>query len=104
MRRLGMIGLAVIFSIGGFANAALAAPSDDFQAALAKAEAANKQAGALENQWTTTAQELKTAQAAAAAGHYDEAIKDAQHALALAEASIAQAKEQAAVWKQAVVR
>jgi len=99
-----MIRLAVILAIGGLANAALAASADDFKAALAKAEAANKQAGAIKNQWTTTAQKLKAAQAAAAAGNYDEAIRDAQEAEALANASIAQAREQATAWKQAVVR
>ncbi len=103
MRTRGMIRLAVILSIGGSASAALAASADDFKAAFAKAEAANEQAGTLKNQWTTTAQELKAAQAAAAAGKYDEAVKDAQQAEALANASIAQAKEQATAWKQAVV-
>ena len=99
----GLIGLAVILSIGSFANAASAASADDFKAAFAKAEAANKQAGDLKNQWTTTAQQLKAAQAEAAAGDYDVAVTDAQQAEALANASIAQAKEQAAAWKQAVV-
>jgi hypothetical protein len=104
MRTRNMIGLAVVLSFAGFATAALAASADDFKAALAKAEAANKQAGDLKNQWTTTAQQLKAAQAAAAAGKYDEAVKNAQQAEALAEASIAQAKQQATVWKQAIVR
>ncbi len=104
MRTRSMIRLAVILSIGGVATAALAASADDFKTAFAKAEAANKQAGALKNQWTTTAQDLKAAQAAAAAGKYDEAVKDAQEAEALANASIAQAKEQATAWKQAVIR
>jgi len=99
----GLIGLAVILSIGSFTNAASAASADDFKAAFAKAEAANKQAGDLKNQWTTTAQQLKAAQAEAAAGDYDVAVTDAQQAEALANASIAQAKEQAAAWKQAVV-
>lgn len=104
MRTRSIIGLAVMLSIVSFAGAAFAAPADDFNAALAKAEAANKQAGDLKNQWTTTADTLKAARAAAAAGNYDEAIKDAQQAEALANASIAQAKEQAAMWRQAVVR
>lgn len=104
LMRIGNIfGLAVAVSIGGWTSAALASPADDFKTALAKAEAANKEAGALKNQWTTTADALKAAQAAAAAEHYDEAIKDAQQAEALANASIAQAKEQAASWRQAVI-
>jgi esterase/lipase len=104
MRIRDVVGLVVGLSIGGLTSAALASPADDFKAALAKAEAANQEAGALKNQWTTTADAFKAAQAAAAAGHYVEAIKDAQQAEALANASIAQAKEQVAIWRQAVVR
>lgn len=99
-----LIGLTVMLSVGGFATAALAASADDFKAAFAKAVAANQQAGALKNQWTTTAEALKAAQAAAAAGNYDEAVKKAQEAEALANASIAQTKGQAAIWRQAVIR
>jgi len=104
MHARALIRLAIILSIVGPATTALAAPEDDFKAAYAKADAANKQAGALKNQWTTTAQELKAAQAAAAAGKYDDAIKLAQRAEALANASIAQAKEQETAWTQAVIR
>lgn len=104
MRNRSLVGVTIILSIGGFASAALAASADDFKAAFAKAEAANNEAGAHKNQWTTTAKELKAAQAAAAAGKYDEAVNDAQQAEALANASVAQAKEQATAWKKAVVR
>jgi len=97
------MALAVALSLDGLTSAALAASSGDFKAAYARAEAANKQAGALKNQWTTTAEELKAAQTAATAGQYDEAIKHAQLAEALANASIAQAKEQETAWKQAVI-
>ena len=55
MRSRALIRLAVILSVAGLTTAAMAASADDFKAALAKAEAANKQAGALKNQWTTTA-------------------------------------------------
>jgi hypothetical protein len=99
-----LIGMAVLVCIGAGATAASAASADDFMAAFAKAQAANKAAGDLKNQWTTTASALKAAQAEAAAGKYDEAVNDAKRAEALANASIAQAKEQAAVWKQAVIR
>ena len=47
---------------------------------------------------------LKAAQAAASAGNYDQAVKLAGEAEALANASIAQAKEQAADWTKAVIR
>jgi hypothetical protein len=104
MRTRALIRLAIILSVGGFATAALAASAEDFKAAYAKAEAANKQAGALKNQWTTTAAELKAAKAAGDAGKFDDAVKLAQQAEALANASIAQAKEQAKIWPQAVLR
>jgi hypothetical protein len=104
MRTRVLIQLAVILSVGGFATTTLAASADDFKAAYSKAEAANKKAGAMRNQWTTTASELKAAKKAADAGKFDEAVKHAEHAEALANASIAQAEEQKKLWADAVVR
>lgn len=104
MRIRGLIRLAVILAAAGLATGALAASEQDYKDALAKAEVANKQAGALKNQWTTTADELKAAAKAAAEGKFDEAVKYAVHAEALANASIAQAKEQETAWTQAVIR
>jgi hypothetical protein len=103
MRRHAVLGLALVASIAGLTTAAAAASADDFKAAYTKAEAAEKQAAALKNQWTTTEAELKAAQAAAKSGNYDEAAKRAQQAEALADASIAQAKEQATAWTQAII-
>jgi hypothetical protein len=99
-----LIRFAIVVSLGGLATVALAASADDFKAAYAKAEAANNQAAALKNQWTTTDTEMKAARAAAAAGNYDEAVKHAQQAEALANASTAQAREQEKAWIQAVIR
>jgi hypothetical protein len=104
MRVRFAIRLAVILFAAGAATAALAASADDFNAAYAKAEAADQQAAALKNQWTTTLAEMKAAKKAAAAGDFDTAVKLAQNAEALANASIAQAKEQATAWTKAVVR
>jgi hypothetical protein len=104
MRTRLVVCLAIILSIGGSASAAFAASADDFKAAYAKAEAASKQAAALKNQWAVTVRALKAAQQAAAAGNYDVAVEEAEHAEALANASIAQGKEQATAWKQAVIR
>ena len=104
MQSRALIRLAVILSVGGLATAALAASADDFKAAYAKAEAADKQAGALKNQWTTTEAALKAAKKAADAGNDDEAVKHAEQAEALANALIAQAKEQATAWTKAVIR
>lgn len=97
-------GLALAVALGAFATTANAASADDFKTAYAKAEAAEKDAGTLKNQWTTTEAELKAAQAAANTGDYEAAVKHAQAAEALADASIAQAKEQATAWTAAVIR
>jgi hypothetical protein len=75
----------------------------DFDAAFTAAQAAEKDAGALKNKWTTTEQVLAAAEKAAAAGDFDAAIKQAQQAEALAKASIAQAKEQDTAWKAGVI-
>lgn len=104
MRTLVLIRLAVILSVAGLTTAALAASADDFKAALAKAEAANKQAGALKNQWTTTTDALKAAKKAAESGNFDEAVKHANQAEALANASIAQAKAEETAWTAAIIR
>jgi len=102
MRFALSLGLAALAA--GLTFSALAAPADDFKAAYAKAEAASKQAVALKTQWTTTVATLKSAQAAASAGKYDDAMALAKEAQALAEASIAQAKQQATAWQDAVIR
>ena len=87
------------------ANPAFAASTEaDAKAAIAAAEAAEKDAGALKNRWTTTEQALAAARKAAAANDFDTAVKQAQQAEALAKASIAQAKEQQDAWKAAVIR
>jgi hypothetical protein len=103
--RFGLpIGLISIAGAAALAMTAMAAPADDFKAAYAKAEAANKEAAALKTQWTSTVATLKAAQAAAAAGKLDEAIALAKEAEALAEASIAQAREEQSAWKDSVIR
>ena len=104
MRTRTLIRLAVLASVAGFATASLAATADDYKAAAAKADAAIKQAHALKNEWTTTGAAMKAAKAAADAGKFDEAVKHAQDAEALANGSIAQAKEQQKLWPDAVVR
>ena len=84
---------------------ALAASTEaDYKTALAAAEAAEKEAGSLKNQWVPTEQALAAAKKAAAANDFDTAVKQAQQAEALAKASIFQAKEQDEAWKAAVVR
>ena len=87
------------------ATAALAAGSEDeFKAAYAAAEAANKQAGTLRNQWTTTAATLAAAKKAADGGDFDKATTSAKEAEALAKASIFQATSEKERWKDMEIR
>jgi hypothetical protein len=76
-----------------------AASEADFKTAYATADAAEKQAGALRNQWTTTQSALAAARKAAEAGHFDEAVAQALEAEALAKASIYQAESEKEAWK-----
>jgi hypothetical protein len=86
-------------------SATMAASTEaDYNAAFAAAEAAERTAGNLKNQWTTTEQALAAAQKAAAAGDFAAAVSAAKNAQVLAQASIAQAKEQQDAWKAAVIR
>lgn len=95
-----LCALAVVTAGPAFA----AGNESGYKAALAAADAAEQQAGALKTQWTTTEEELEAAKAAAVAGDFDNATALARHAEALAKASIAQSKEQAKVWKDAEIR
>jgi hypothetical protein len=83
---------------------ARAASETDFNAAFAAADAANKDAGRLHNQWTTTQAALTAARKAAEAGNFDAAIKSAQEAEALAKASIFQATSEKERWKDMEIR
>ncbi|WP_076864561.1 hypothetical protein [Bradyrhizobium mercantei] len=86
------------------ASTALAASEADYKAAYAAAEAANKEAGALRNQWTTTASTLSAAKKAGDAGDFDTAVAQAKEAEALAKASIFQATSEKERWKDMEVR
>jgi len=76
----------------------------DFTAAYAAAEAANKEAGAIRNQWTTTAATLAAAKKAAAEGNFDSAVAASKEAEALAKASIFQATSEKELWKEMEIR
>jgi len=103
MKRRFLIQSAVILSVGGFVSVAMAASVDDFKAAYAKAEAASKKSLDMKAGWLTTTKELKAAKKAADAGKFDDAVKHAKEAEALANAAIAQSKEQEKLWKDAVI-
>jgi hypothetical protein len=81
------------------ATPARAASEADFKAAFAAADGAEKDAGRLRNQWTTTEAALTAAKKAAEAGNFDQAVKSAQEAEALAKASIFQATSEKERWK-----
>jgi len=83
---------------------ALSATEADYKAAYAAAEAANKEAGSLRNQWTTTASTLAAAKRAADAGDFVKALEAAKEAEALAKASIYQAKSEKELWKDLEIR
>jgi hypothetical protein len=96
--------LPLLLLIAG-ANSVLAEGSEaDFKAAYAAAETANKEAGSLRNQWTTTAATLAAAKKAADAGEFDKAIASAKEAEALAKASIFQATSEKQRWKEMEIR
>jgi hypothetical protein len=87
------------------ATSSLAAGAEaDFKAAFAAAEAANKEAGALHNQWTVTAAALADAKKAAGNGDFDQAVAAAKEAEALARASIFQATSEKDAWKALEIR
>ena len=95
--------LAIGLMLAVVTAAQAAATQADFDAALAAAQAAEKDAGALKNRWTTTEDVLAAAKKSAAAGDFDAAVKQAQQAEALAKASIAQAREQDTAWRLGVI-
>jgi hypothetical protein len=92
----------VLLSTG--ATSLQAASEADFSAAYAAAEAANKEAGSLRNQWTTTAATLAAAKKAAAEGNFDAAVASSKEAEALAKASIFQATSEKERWKDMEIR
>ena len=105
MRNLVQQSVLVLALLVAGAMPALAAGSeDDFKTAYAAAEAANKEAGKLRNQWTTTANTLAAAKKAAAAGEFDKATASAKEAEALAKASIFQATSEKTRWKEMEIR
>jgi hypothetical protein len=96
---MGMLSLTSALLIAGATSALAASTEADFKAAYAAAEAANKEAGALRNQWTTTAATLADAKKAADKGDFDQAVAASKEAEALAKASIYQATSEKEAWK-----
>jgi hypothetical protein len=101
--RLSTFTLAPVLLLAAAASVA-AGSEGDFKAAYAAAEAANKEAGTLRDQWTVTATALTAAKKAADAGDFDQAMAQAKEAEALAKASIFQATSEKDAWKDLAIR
>jgi hypothetical protein len=105
MRNTTLTSVLVLALLTAGAIPALSAGSeDDYKAAYAAAESANKEAGKLRNQWTTTASTLAAAKKAAEAGEFDKATVSAKEAEALAKASIFQATSEKTRWRDMEIR
>jgi hypothetical protein len=101
--RTSLFSLASVLLIAG-TTSVLAATEADYKAALAAAEAANKEAAGLRNQWTVTAAAIAAAKKAAEAGDFDKAVACSNEAEALAKASIFQAVSEKTLWKDMEIR
>jgi hypothetical protein len=97
--RISALSLATALLMAGVTSVLAASSESDFKAAYAAAEAANKEAGSLRNQWTVTAAALAAAKKAADAGDFDQAVAQSKEAEALARASIYQATSEKDAWK-----
>ena len=105
MRNMMQKSALVLALLAAGAVCAMAAGSEDeFKAAYAAAETANKEAGKLRNQWTTTAATLAAAKKSAEAGDFDKATVSAKEAEALARASIFQATSEKTRWRELEIR
>ena len=102
--RIFTLSLASVLLIAGATPVLAAASEADFKAAFAAAEAANKEAAALRNQWTTTAAAMAAAKKAAESGNFDQAVASSKEAEALARASIFQATSEKEAWKALEIR
>jgi hypothetical protein len=102
--RTSILSLVALLQIAGATSVLAASSEADFKAAFAAAEAANKEAGALRNQWTVTAAALAGAKKAAEKGDFDLATAQSKEAEALAKASIYQATSEKQAWKAHEIR
>ena len=102
--RASLISFSSVLLIAGATSALAAGSEADFKAAYAAAEAANKQAAELRNQWLPTAAAMAAAKKAADSGDFDQAIASSKEAEALAKASIFQATSEKERWKDLEIR
>jgi hypothetical protein len=91
--------VASMLLLAGLSCAHAEGSEADFKAAYAAADIAEKEAGVLRNQWTTTESTLAAARKAADAGNFEQAVALSKEAEALAKASIYQANSEKDAWK-----
>ena len=99
---LGSFVMIAAICVGGTALAA--GTEADFKQAYAAADAAEKEAGRLRNQWLATEAALADARKAAENSDFDGAVAAAKEAEALAKASIFQATSEKETWKNLEIR
>ena len=107
MRNQSRSSLGIFAAVAAiFANGATFAASTeaDFRQAYARADAAEKEAGRLRNQWLATEVSLAEARKAAEKTDFDRAVAAAKEAEALAKASIFQAASEKEAWKNLEIR
>jgi hypothetical protein len=104
MKRFARNTILIAALLTAGATPTLAASEADFKAAYAAAEAANKEAASLRNQWTTTAATLAAAKKSADSGDFDQAVAQSREAEALAKASVFQATSEKERWKDLEIR
>jgi hypothetical protein len=107
MRRMSEISLGLFGTLAAvcISGAVFAGGTEaDFKQAYAVADAAEKEAGRLRNQWLATEAALTEARKAAEKTDFDRAVAAAKEAEALAKASIFQATSEKEAWKNLEIR
>ena len=94
----------ILWLLGSTASVVAAGSESEFKSAYATAEAAEKEAGRLRNQWTVTEAALTKAKNAAEKNDFDSAIEFSMEAERLAKASIFQATSEKEAWKNLEIR
>jgi hypothetical protein len=102
--RISTLALASVLLMASATSIMAAGSEADFKTAYAAAQAADKEAGLLRDQWTVTATALAAAKKAADAGDFDQAVAQSKEAEALAKASIFQATSEKEAWKTIEIR
>ena len=98
-------GLFALIAAGFAGSAGFAANTEaDYKQAYAAADAAEKEAGRVRNQWLPTEAALAEARKAAENSDFDRAVAAAKEAEALAKASIFQATSEKEAWKNLEIR